>query len=346
MAFIDDNDEENPGQGPLVGGGSNAVGTGGVSQAGTGAGGGGWTNIQAYLKANEGNTQSANALNKDVGSQFDQEQNSLTQASQSAKGEADKNTSAPSLDDAMYGGSAADSMRNYLNGSYSGPRTFDYGVSGKTQTTGDALGNRDGFQGLMQGLYNRSAGGAMTTGQRSLQQQLDVNNPQLAQTQNDLSGRYNQLKSLASQTAKDTSDYLGGAESRYKQGQTDMRGNITTRANDAKSQWDALEAQRDTWQEAKRGPLDDAIAPYKQQYNTLQSFLGGGQANPADGPKQEIAPDAQPSGAYMNGDHMVNAGETVDPYADQWTTITKKKNPLASVVDAGAGWVAPATNFF
>lgn len=90
MAFIqgreDDELQGNPqtgqgggGQAPLVGGSSSQVGQGsgtGVGPAGAG-GSGGWTNIQNYLKANEGDTGSAQALSSKVGGQFNQEREKM-----------------------------------------------------------------------------------------------------------------------------------------------------------------------------------------------------------------------------------------------------------------------------
>jgi len=79
MAFIDqdlEDDELNQGQGgqPQVGGSSSIVGGTGGSSAGQGAGaGGGFTNIQAYLNANKGDTGSGQALSNTVNSQFNQE---------------------------------------------------------------------------------------------------------------------------------------------------------------------------------------------------------------------------------------------------------------------------------
>lgn len=345
MAFIqgqnEDENQNQQGNAPLVGQGSSQVGSAGVSQAGTGAGGGGWTNIQAYLKANEGNTQSANALNKDVGSQFDQEKSGLESKASETKAQADAQNKAPSLDDAYndFGG-AGQQLKDYLNQAYGGPKTFDYGMGAKTQEYGDSLGSRDGFQGLMQGLYNRSAGGAMTTGQRSLQQQLDVNNPQLAQAQGDLSNQYKQLQALAGKTAGDVNSYLQNAETQRQAGQQDTRSQITSRADAAKAEADKLRAQRDTWNEAKYGNLDDAIATYTNQENRWRDFLGIGASQPtATGPK-----DAGSATQVTGGDNMSNMGETVDPWADQFTTVKKRRGVLDDLSGA-TGWVAPASNF-
>jgi hypothetical protein len=93
MAFIQSDklldDEQQQGQAPnqggslLSGGSSNDVGAG-VSTAGVGSGGtGGWTNIQAYLNANKGDTGSSQLLNNTVGNQFNTEKQKMGDESKS-----------------------------------------------------------------------------------------------------------------------------------------------------------------------------------------------------------------------------------------------------------------------
>lgn len=86
MAFIQGQEEEldpnNPqggqGQAPLVGQGSTQVAGAGGPGGPAGAGGqGGWTNLQAYLSANEGDTGSAGALDRTVGGQFGSERDKM-----------------------------------------------------------------------------------------------------------------------------------------------------------------------------------------------------------------------------------------------------------------------------
>lgn len=107
MAFIETNDEQldpnapqgqGQGQAPQVGSGSSIVGgsPGAGGAAGVGPGGtGGWTNIQAYLDANKGDTGSAQALSKTVGDQFGQERSAFQGDSSKfltdAQGQADAN---------------------------------------------------------------------------------------------------------------------------------------------------------------------------------------------------------------------------------------------------------------
>ncbi len=101
MAFIDNQDpnqdpnnpqnQAQPGQAPATGGQGSQVagGSQGSSSAGVGPGGtGGWTNIQAYLGANQGDTGSAGALNKTVGDQFSNERTNMQNDAQKYLGDA------------------------------------------------------------------------------------------------------------------------------------------------------------------------------------------------------------------------------------------------------------------
>jgi hypothetical protein len=73
--------------GNTVGGGSSPV----VSTAGIGKGGtGGWTNVQAYMNANRGDTGSANMLQDKVGTQFSKERSDLQTQADNTKSEAQK----------------------------------------------------------------------------------------------------------------------------------------------------------------------------------------------------------------------------------------------------------------
>jgi hypothetical protein len=266
MAFLDPNnyqiDPNNPqGQQAQQGGSSNALmgdASGGgtvfagappTSNASQGAGGaGGWTNIQNYLQANQGNTGTADKLNKDVGGTFDQEQSNLgnqsSQVKQQAQGAVDKNN--VTQDAASKAISQAGSLYNYggqqsneyqqalnpikssLSAQYQGPTQFSYGLGAQTQQYGSDLGNDQGFHGLMNGLYNQAAGGQMGSGALALQEQLDTNNQAVNDTRSSLAQRYAGLQGLVGSTVADTNTALHGAQSQFGQNQAGLRNYLGT----------------------------------------------------------------------------------------------------------------------
>lgn len=244
MAYLvqDDKQQQNQQQGAAgasaqvaqaAGGGGGFVGTGSPSTAGIGAGGtGGWTNIQAYLNANAGNTKSADYLKSEVGSQFDKEKQSLDKASTESKaqGQAQVDANKIGQDQAsklieqagsqyQYGGQPqtqsyqdiVSGVKNKLNAQYSGPSSFQYGLQDPTQNYGSGLQDQQSFKGLMNSLYQGAAGGRIGKGGLSLQQQLDTGNEALDRARQELLSRYTGLtgdvNSTVSQTQKALDDY-------------------------------------------------------------------------------------------------------------------------------------------
>jgi hypothetical protein len=96
MAYLDDEQNKQNQQGQSAQDANNASSTGaslggafaggisGVNPTGTSLGPNNWTNVQAYLGANKGDTGTQNALNKQVGGTLDSEKTNFGQANQSA----------------------------------------------------------------------------------------------------------------------------------------------------------------------------------------------------------------------------------------------------------------------
>lgn len=253
MAFLQEddklqNDQQDPNKqnqqfltqsSPLVGQSSGDVG-GGVSTAGTGPGGqGSWTNIQAYLGANQGDTGSAKNLDKEVGGQFDKEKSDLQSSSSKvlsdAKTSADKALSTNDASQILNSSVEANRNKNQdvysqnvsrvqqaLNGPYSGPTSYNYGISGQTQDYGQSL-QGNGFDSLMKNLYAKNAGQGLSSGQYALQKQLDVGNKALEDTRSSLLNKYNDLQGLKDQTVSNVGKQLGDYAKSYADSQTALR---------------------------------------------------------------------------------------------------------------------------
>jgi hypothetical protein len=241
MAYIQQNDQlQQYGQAPDTNypqpaqqtSGSSAdvgSGSGGVSTAGVGAGGtGGWTNIQSYLEANKGDTGSSQALTKQVGSQFSNEQNALSQGAQDFLNQGQKQ-----VDDHKISNDQADQLikqtgQNYaysgdpstaykdnvskvqhaVHDQYSGPTSYSYGFSQPTQEYAQDLNDNGGFDQLMNNVYSNAAGKPISRGQYQLQKQLDVSNPNLNKARQDLLNQYTGLTTTRDKTVGDTTNQL------------------------------------------------------------------------------------------------------------------------------------------
>lgn len=289
MAFIDNQDEnldpnqqgQGQGQSPLVGQGSDVVSGGGMSPSsasGVGPGGtGGWTNIQAYLDANKGDTGSAQAVNKTVGDQFGQERNTFETDSSKfvndaqSKADTDKITNDQVNDYVSqasgmydYGGNQSDpykaitsKLQNSLTGQYTGPKDYNYGFSNKTQEYGNDLTDNSGWDSLLKNVYSSSANAPLSSGQYQLQKQFDVNNQALADTRKGLTDQYGQLTNDRDKTVTDTTNKLSGIEQGYRDNQRNLK--------------DYLSGQSNTYDTAERQAEADAKAAYKKDYSEGKS---------------------------------------------------------------------------
>jgi hypothetical protein len=245
-------------QGQNLSQGSNVVGGSGFSQAptstaGVGAGGtGGWTNIQAYLNANQGDQGGTKLLNDNVGSQFDTEKSGLQSKANEATTQAQAQVgqvnsvkdNAQSLVD--KGGAARDwggnhgsdynnalnSFKSALGGQYQGPKSFDYGFQDKTNNYGSALGSDESFSNLMNDFYAQKGGGTLNSGGRELQKQLNVSNEGLASARQALLQKYGDLGNQQAQTVKGTSDAIAKAQSDYTGGQGAIRNFLSGKNQD------------------------------------------------------------------------------------------------------------------
>jgi hypothetical protein len=270
---------------PLIGGGGSDVASaqqGAASSAGVGAGGtGGWTNIQSYLKANSGDTGSADALQSKVGGQFDSEKSAITTESDKLKSEAEK-TAAPiseaekSANDWLNEGSKAydwegkhgdaysqnvGKLKGALSAEYTGPKAYAYGISDKTQNYGSTLGNDEAFNQFVGDMYAERAGGKLSTGGRALQTQLDVNNENLVNTRQKLLGDYSGLGDYVNKTTTETDAALGEAEKQFRVKQNSLRDYLSNTANTTNTTIAQQEA--------------DARAAYNKDYTGGQSGRSG-----------------------------------------------------------------------
>jgi hypothetical protein len=293
MAYIlDDEDKKNqPGAqggnevGEAAGGVFAGGGFGGApgGQPGTGGQPKSWTNIQEYLKANEGASKSDELLSNKVGSQFQNESARLSSSAQEAKDKAketvEKNTIATDRASQMiadmgsqyqYGGAPQSDaytqnrsqFQNALSYQYN-PEQFAYGMDGKTQEYGQGL-NEQNFRGLMDNLYaGQSATGRMGAGQKSLQRQLDQENPALNQARQSLLAQYAGLEGDVGSAVDDVNQFQQGKKSEFDEAQSGLRGHLT---NQGQTEMSALDLARRRTQ----GDLDDYLKYYETQPNRLK----------------------------------------------------------------------------
>lgn len=233
-----DQNQQNQAQGQTTGvSGPATVGGGApVSSAGVSGGGvGGFANIQAYLAANQGTGNTGQIVQDQVGGQFDQEKQNLNEQAQQTKDQAKQAVDQNNIGQDQASKLIQDAGKNYtyngpqnqaytqiqnqlqqgVSGTYSGPKTFSYGVSGKTQQYGADLNNDQGFKGLMANAENEATGGRMGSGQLALQNQLDTADSRVNDARNALLARYSGLTGDIDKTSADTNTALGDYQNQY-----------------------------------------------------------------------------------------------------------------------------------
>lgn len=242
-ALLDDDEKKKQQEQQAQGGAlqTGAPQTGGIvtGQAGGGQSGqalnnggfGGWTNIQSYINANEGNDSSAKLLDSTVGGEFDKEKSRFDSESgaltSDAKKKADEsvgfvNNFQNNLNSAASGNfnnDYANQAKSFLNTNFQAPQ-FTYSLNQNAQNFGNNLKDDNSFYKMQNDLYTKTTGNPLTTGQQSLQTQLDTSSDKLAQARNSALDKYTNyfgnMNDSISGVNKNLTDYQNQVNSNKK----------------------------------------------------------------------------------------------------------------------------------
>lgn len=245
--------------GDVVSGGANQASSAASSQpsqssgqqAGTGGQGAGWTNIQAYMNANAGDTGEAQKLQGTIGSQFDSDKRAVTDQASSAKtaaqSQADKKGAAESnaSDWVKSAGKAYDwsgnqtkdysdvteNFRSALNAQYTAPTSYNFGLSDKSQQYGSTLGNDQAFNQFLGDQYQQQAGAPLSTGGRNLQTQLDASNGALNDTRQNLLKQYSGLGQYRDSQVADANSAAQKAQQDFTNHQANLQNYLSGRSS-------------------------------------------------------------------------------------------------------------------
>lgn len=136
-------------------------------------------------------------------------------------------------------------FKSQLNAQYEGPSQFTYGFDAPTQEYGTNLGSQQGFQAILNSLYDDSTGksGAMGTGSKALQYQLDQDNPYVNNARQELSNQYQGLEDFRNQAIGEQ-DYYNEMQDNFRTSQDQLKTFLNTQQGDAKT---ALEQAVSDW---------------------------------------------------------------------------------------------------
>lgn len=255
---------------------SSTVGSGtGVSTAGVGRGGtGGWTNIQAYINANKDyNSGAEKAIREQGTNQVNQERSKIDQEANQVKSQVDNQANQVNDVKQNYGSWINQGAQNYqygaqnqnqnyndyfnklkgaLNMQYQGPDQVSYQRSADTQRYADAVADDGAYRNLVNDFYKKQGGGKLSSGQRALQDQLDVNNTGLQNARKDLQGQFQGLSDYETQKMGDINNQITQAKETI--GNFDFRNllaNDAARLNQSIAEQEA--AAKNAYETAYRG---------------------------------------------------------------------------------------------
>lgn len=277
----------------VVGAGSGAASTAGIGAGGTG----GWTNIQAYLGANKQDTGSSDLLKNAVDSTYNKEKDSLDSSAndsaskaqaetgkiQTARDNAKTNINQAATQYNYQGPQSQDyyntigNVRNAMTSQYSGPNDFAYQKSAEFQKNQSALSDPNAFNSYMGELYRQKAGGQLNSGQEALQNQLDVNNENLAKTKADVMGKYAGFDPYMNQRVTDTNSAIQNARNQYGTIQNGLKDDVNRYGNDyqtaeSKAEADARAAYDKAYNAPSANPIatSDGRTHYSPSFNAMQ----------------------------------------------------------------------------
>lgn len=256
-----------------------------------------WTNIQAYLGANQNNDSSAKLLEDNVGSKLTNEQNRFNTESSNAtnesKSKADESNWVVGNYDTNFNNAASGNFNNdYSNRAKSlystqyNPNQFTYTMDNTTNDYGKNLKDDQSFYNQQNNFYKQAAGGQLSRGQGALQTQLDTNNEKLASTRDKLLKQYSGLSSTIDNGVKSTNDAINSYANTYNTNRANFGNTLSSNNsslgsdyNNYKDRIDSLENERNSRlnsTEYVTDPNGDMYIPMLQRdrYNAyMDSFI-------------------------------------------------------------------------
>ena len=117
-------------------------------------------------------------------------------------------------------------LKSAATNSFSGPKNFSYSLGQNAQNYNSNLKDDNAFGNYLQNTYRERSSTPLTSGQLSLQKQLDTTNDNLAQARENLLKQYSGLEGYKNNAVADTNNYLQNKESTYRANQNLLRDNF------------------------------------------------------------------------------------------------------------------------
>lgn len=263
-------------QNPNTSAGSNVAGAGGgLSNTAQGSAmNPAFTNIQAYLNANKGNTGSAGALtgqvNNDINSEQskfnDQLQKDVTQSdAEKQKTNIGQDQASNLIQQATANGTGSQAyedsrkaLGSALNSQYGGPNSvgYNYGNDFNTYATGlGANATPEQRQAAMNNIYRMGSGGQIGAGALALQTQLDTDPQAQAAIESARQGALSNIANYQNQVGTKTTDannQIAANKAAFGDNQNNLRSYLLGQGQGAESGLNSMVNQYNTEEDAIR----------------------------------------------------------------------------------------------
>jgi len=302
-----------------------------------------WTNIQSYLGANEaGQENRAKSVEQKVGGVLGQEKSAFDVKAQEAKSSAEKATAPVSsvgkdqasqlisqASSAEKGteqyNKALDPLRGALQTQIKPQGAFSYGMSNEAQGLSQ-LGDQQKFGGFLS-MFDKAnqQGRDLSTGQRALQNQLDVQNPYLESTRQGLANKYNEFTKSLETGAQDVNKQVKDIYGNAIKNQEALRSQLESMGTQSQAEIDrAVQAHNAQTQQA-----DTAYQNFQNQLDQSRSkafdfsgLSGNDKAAQAASVLGKMSPQELQSLDVNKGREAFNRGDVNDPNYLFWQLMS------------------------
>lgn len=245
------------------------AGGGQSGQALNNGGFGGWTNIQSYISANEGNDSSAKLLDSTVGAEFDKEKSRFDSESSKmtndAKSKADEsvgfvNNFQNNLNNAASGNfnnDYANQAKSFLGSTYD-PGQFTFSLNKNAQNYGNNLKDDNSFYKMQNDMYAKTTGSPLSTGQQSLQTQLDTSSDKLAQARNGLLDRYSNWTTGMNSDVSNVNKNLGDYQTQWNNNKNSFASNLGSQNTNLNKEYNDYASKMDQYNINRQNELASA----------------------------------------------------------------------------------------
>jgi len=302
-----------------------------------------WTNIQAYMQANRNPSQTGSLLRQDFGGKLEQEKQKFDTEANQAKTQAEtqanqakqaKDQASQLIEQASknysYQGQQQDPYNQAVGqlkqgiAGYTAPRQFNYAMGQDAARIGEGLQDNGAFKNILGEFYAKRAGRALGTGARSLQDQFDTGDQEIANARADLQNQYSGLRGHVDQGIQATDQAVKQAAGQFDQSSNALRDQLIQQSTGDRQAMDAaLAAAKD---EHSRRQRDKPSWIYR---NLIQPEYSGRPEG-----AEQWGTDMYLGGTYNTVGDMLSYTQPNEATMENLHSVDEQRNRFNAIMDA------------